>query len=171
MVTTKLIWTYSSRLACKMFSIIKQLKLSLLLVNAVLKNRHLLLKMSGRILYAVRLAILLITFSPITTDTVAHLLRPVALKLFSGLFLTSHLQVSLFEFFTKIKLNFIVNKKTVEMMASMSDDTDFENNWRNTQPMNGRTLDYYHPYEEVEMSSATTTSLSCATLAFVYGQL
>jgi len=64
-----------------------------------------------------------------------------------------------------------INKKTVEMMASMSDETDFENNWRNTQPMNGRTLDYYHPYEEVEMSSATTTSLSCATLAFVYGQL
>merc|ERR1739838_440752 len=95
MVTTKLIWTFSSRLACKMFLIIKQIKqlrLRVLLVNAVLKNQHLLLKTSGRTLYAVRLAILLIIFSPITTDTVVHLLRPVALKLFSGRFLTSHLQ-------------------------------------------------------------------------------
>merc|ERR1739838_330707 len=94
-VTTKLIWTFSSRLECKMFLIIKQIKqlrLRVLLVNAVLKNQHLLLKTSGRILYAVPLVILLITFSPITTDTVAPLLRPVALKLFSGLFLTSHLQ-------------------------------------------------------------------------------
>lgn len=57
------------------------------------------------------------------------------------------------------------------MMVAMSDDTAFENNWRNTQPLNGRQVDYYVPYEDVDMSSSATASLSAFTLAFVYGQL
>jgi len=65
----------------------------------------------------------------------------------------------------------MINQATVDMMASMSDDKSFENNWRNTQPMNGRHVEFYMPYEEVDMSSGVTASLSAITLAFVYGQL
>jgi len=64
-----------------------------------------------------------------------------------------------------------INQATLDMMVAMSDDTAFENNWRNTQPLNGRHVDYYVPYEDVDMSSSATASLSAFTLAFVYGQL